>query len=134
MSNALEQLVGSMTLAELASKSRRSVDQIVSFAMANGVTSGKKATAQKASAKPATHGNAGRGGKVNTRSAKGRAAYEQAVYDVVASANGRQVSAVDIRSKVGGTPMQARAALNRLIEDGRVAYTGVARATKYSVA
>ena len=42
-----------------------------------------------------------------------------------------EVSAVEIRGAVGGTPMQARAALNRLIEDGKIKYSGRARSTKY---
>jgi predicted ArsR family transcriptional regulator len=42
------------------------------------------------------------------------------------------VSAQQVRAQVGGTPLQARKALNRLIEDGRLSFKGKARATKYS--
>jgi hypothetical protein len=133
MPNPLEVLVGEMTLAELASKSKRSVDQIVSFAMQDGASAsrGRGATASPSAAKAAP--KASRGGNVNTRSRAGREAYEQAVFNVLNSSKGK-VAAADIRSKVGGTPMQARAALNRLIEDRRVSYEGKARATRYSLA
>jgi hypothetical protein len=42
------------------------------------------------------------------------------------------VSAGDVRRQVGGTPLQARAALNRLIEAGKLNYTGRARGTRYT--
>ena len=41
------------------------------------------------------------------------------------------MSAPDLRAAVGGTPDQARRALNRLIEEGSVLYTGKARGTRY---
>jgi hypothetical protein len=133
MPNPLEQLVGEMTLAELAAKANRSVEQLVSFAMQSGAPApGRGATASPSAAKAAP-AKAAHGGKVNTRSAAGRAAYEQAVHDVVAGSKGK-IAATEIRARVGGTAMQARAALNRLIEDGKVTYEGKARATKYSVA
>jgi hypothetical protein len=133
MPNALEALVGEMTLADLAKKSNRTVEQLVGFAFGNaGPARGRQAATASAPAKSAPSSQR-QAGKVNTRSAAGRAAYEQAVYDVVANANGK-VAAVGIRAKVGGTPMQARAALNRLIEDGKITYEGKARATKYSLA
>lgn len=133
MPNPLEVLVGEMTLAELAAKSKRSVDQIVSFALANVQSRTAKPTAARANAKSAPPLKDARGGKVNTRSASGRAAYEHAIYDTVASSRGN-IAAAQIRAKVGGTPMQARAALNRLIADAKITYEGRARATKYSVA
>jgi hypothetical protein len=133
MPHPLEQLVGEMTLAELAAKSNRSVDQLVSFAMANKVSSGKKAPGAATPARSTAAPKTSRGGAVNTRNRAGREAYEQAVFNVIESSKGK-VAATAIRSKVGGTPMQARAALNRLIEDGRVVYEGKARATRYSLA
>jgi hypothetical protein len=134
MPNALEVLVGEMTLRELAAKSQRSVDQIVAFAMRNGAAARTPKAAAPARADAASvPKKAGRAGKVNTRSASGRAAYEQAVYDTIAGSKGK-IAATQIRAKIGGTPQQARAALNRLIEQGRLTYEGKARATRYSLA
>ena len=71
-----------------------------------------------------------RRGRVDTRSTSGREAYETAVLGAVESAMDA-VSAVEVRAAVGGTAQQARAALNRLIEAGRVKYRGKARGTRY---
>lgn len=73
------------------------------------------------------------GAAVDTRSAAGRAAYDEAVMGFVGKAKGKKVSAQDIRKAVGGTPEQARRALNRLIEAGKLSYTGKARATRYFI-
>lgn len=70
---------------------------------------------------------------VDTRSGVGREAYDGAVMDLLRSAKGSMTSAQEIRRKVGGTPEQARRALNRLIETSGVKYAGKARATRYYV-
>lgn len=130
MAGALESLVGEMTVAELAKKSGRSVEDLVGWAM--GSTSGSRGRSA-ARAKPASR-RAARGGspskRVDTRTAAGREAYEKAVLDSVRAARG-PIAAQDIRKKLGGTPQQARAALNRLIERGLIDYQGRARATRY---
>lgn len=72
------------------------------------------------------------GGAVDTRTAAGREAYEKSVLRVLEAADG-PVSSQHVRDKCGGTALQARKALNRLIEDGQVTYTGKARATKYEL-
>ena len=135
---ALEQLVSQLTLNELASKSNRSVEQIVSFAFAGTTTTsprngtannrpnGAEATRVATKRAPATS-------EVDTRSAAGRKAFEASVYRAVADAPGK-ISASQIRDQLGGTALQIRAALNRLIEDGRVNYEGKARGTRYSLA
>ena len=68
--------------------------------------------------------------KVNTRTPDGRAAYDEAVLGAVAGV-GEPASAPQIRSVAGGTELQARKALNRLIEAGKVTFTGKARGTRY---
>ena len=87
-------------------------------------------------------GGRGRGGRksqaikaasVDTRSATGRDAYDKSVLAILKSAGGKKVSAQTIRREVGGTPEQARRALNRLIDSNGVQYTGQARATRYWV-
>lgn len=76
-----------------------------------------------------------RGGKakaVNTRTAEGRTEYDEALFQAVKEQGG-PVGAGALIAKVGGTSLQARAGLARLIEAGRITWSGKARGTKYSV-
>ena len=76
-----------------------------------------------------------RGGKakaVNTRTAEGRTEYDEALF-VAVKEHGGPVGAGALIAKVGGTSLQARAGLARLIETGRITWSGKARGTKYSV-
>lgn len=72
-------------------------------------------------------------GEVNTRTPTGRRRYDQAVLQVL-KVSPTPLSAPQIRSRVGGTPLQTRTALNRLIESGKVGWTGKARGTRYTPA
>lgn len=124
---ALENLVGNMTLAELSARTGRSVTDIVDFAVrgsrrtpSNGASTKTKPTATKASSRNA----------VNTRTPAGRDQYDAAVLQVLRDA-GTKVGAVQVRKQVGGTALQVRTALNRLIEAGTVTFEGKARATTY---
>lgn len=125
--DALEDFVSNMTLADLATRSGRSVAEIVDYAMrtkptpSNGTTSKAKPTLAKAKSRKA----------VNTRTPAGRDQYDAAVLQVLRDA-GDKVGAVAVRKQVGGTALQVRTALNRLIEAGSVAFEGKARATTYS--
>jgi hypothetical protein len=135
MSNAnpLEALVARMTVRELAERGGRSVTDIAVFALGGGRTS----AAAKPAAAPRTNGasvampraRAAKSG-VDTRSAQGRAQYEREVLGVLTRSKS-PTNAQEIRRQVGGTPAQARAALNRLIETGEAQYEGKARATRY---
>jgi hypothetical protein len=68
---------------------------------------------------------------VNTRTPEGRKAYDNAVLAVVAEAD-RPIKAPEITSRVGGTALQVRKSLARLIEQGRVSWEGKARGMRYS--
>jgi len=70
------------------------------------------------------------GGGHETRTGDGRRKYDAAVLKFIIK-NKKLKSAIEIRSAVGGSPNQARRALNRLIERGLVEFTGQARATRY---
>ncbi|MEZ4383302.1 MAG: hypothetical protein R3A79_18380 [Nannocystaceae bacterium] len=72
-------------------------------------------------------------GKVNTRTPAGRKAYDEAIF-VALQAQGKPVGVAKLMARAGGSNLQARAALNRLINAGRVTWTGKARGTRYSVA
>lgn len=72
-------------------------------------------------------------GAVDTRTPSARKRYDDAVHRAVKN-SASPISAQQVRTIVGGTPLQARKALNRLIEAGRLTFQGKARATKYSAA
>lgn len=106
--------------------------------------SADKAAAPAANAAPAADVEAageGRksrkgGGKakaVNTRTPEGRTAYDEALFKALEAA-GAPTGAGALIGKVGGTSLQARAGLARLIEAGRITWSGKARGTKYSLA
>lgn len=128
-----------MTLSELADRSGKSVTQIIAWALPGKSGGASKSASRPVSKKPvgrppgSTSGAAKGGGKaVNTRTPEGRAQYDTAVFDAVSTA-GKPLGSSALRKKVGGTPLQLRTALNRLIEDGKVTYEGKARATRYSL-
>jgi len=71
--------------------------------------------------------------EVNTRTAAGREAFDKKILEAV-TAGGGPVSATQVQARVGGTNMQVRAGLNRLIEAGHLTWSGQARGTRYQVA
>lgn len=68
---------------------------------------------------------------VNTRTPEGRAAYDLAVLTVVEQAH-RPIKAPEITARVGGTALQVRKSLARLIDTGQVSWEGKARGMRYS--
>lgn len=93
----------------------------------------EKAKADKPKAKKAKDGAPKRAKGVDTRTPVGREAYDQAVLDAVVAA-GKAASAPELTAIAGGTPLQIRTALGRLIERGLVKWTGQARGTRYTPA
>jgi len=77
--------------------------------------------------------NASKAQAVNTRTPEGRRAYDAAVLAVIEEAE-RPVKAPEITSKVGGTALQVRKSLARLIDLTLVTWEGKARGMRYSVA
>lgn len=73
--------------------------------------------------------NLGRG--LETRSEAGRAAYDARVQAYLKSRRGEWVTSREVIERVGGTALQVRASLNRLIEGGLVTFQGRARGTRY---
>jgi hypothetical protein len=68
-----------------------------------------------------------------TRTAEGRAALDQAVLEGLTALGGSNVSAEALRKRIGTTPAQLRASLNRHIQAGDVSFTGKARGTRYTL-
>lgn len=98
-----------------------------------------KAGAPKAS-KPAKAADAAPGeapkqapASVDVRTPAGRQAFDESVFNAVQSI-GSPVGAGQIQKLTGGTNMQVRSACNRLIEAGKLSWSGKARGTRYFVA
>jgi hypothetical protein len=68
-----------------------------------------------------------------TRTQAGRSDYDEKVMSAISASKG-PVSAEQARKKIGGTPMQFRAAVERLLAAKKVKREGKARGTKYRAA
>ena len=60
-------------------------------------------------------------------------AFDRLVYEAVAGAQGRFVSARYLRARVGGPRWKLQASLGRLVEAGRILRRGVTSSTRYHV-
>lgn len=157
--SALEQLVGNMTVAQLAEAAGMDIDAVVGLVLGNrgmsapslkaapaAAAKGKrkpgrppKAAAQEPAFPTSVNakddeddedgGDAGGDGH-NTRTRTGRAELDQAILDYLKSQS-EPVRALDIRKGIGGTAAQIRTRLNYLIEKGKVTYKGRASGTRY---
>ena len=67
---------------------------------------------------------------IDTRTPEGRQEYDKAILAAVEAA-AAPISAEEIRRTTGGTSLQARVALARLIEAGVITWIGQARGTRY---
>lgn len=155
--SALEQLVGNMTVAQLAEAAGMDIDAVVGLVLGNRGASapvavkaapaakGKsgrkpgrppKAVAQEpapsavAADEDDEDGDEGGGDGHNTRTRTGRAELDQSILDYLKSQS-EPVRALDIRKGIGGTAAQIRTRLNYLIEKGKVTYKGRASGTRY---
>jgi hypothetical protein len=154
--SALEQLVGNMTVAQLAEAAGMDIDAVVGLVLGNrGVGAAKAAPAAKGKSgrKPGRppkatqeqmqaalaatedddeddEGAESGGDGHNTRTRTGRAELDQAILDYLKS-QPEPVRALDIRKGIGGTAAQIRTRLNYLIEKNKVTYKGRASGTRY---
>ncbi|HEY8375461.1 MAG TPA: hypothetical protein VIK91_03185 [Nannocystis sp.] len=87
--------------------------------------------AKEAAPSAAKRGGAAARPAVDTRTPAGREAYDQAMLNALKAAGGPQ-AAPQLSAVVGGTPLQVRTSLARLIERGLVTWTGQARGTRYT--
>lgn len=71
-----------------------------------------------------------RHGGVSTRTAADRRDFDAQVLTFVTTC-AEPCTATEVRESLGGTPLQVRRALNRLIERGDLTYLGQARGTRY---
>jgi hypothetical protein len=70
---------------------------------------------------------------VDTRTVAGREAFDKKILAAVRTIEG-PVSAAQVQARVGGTNMQVRTGLNRLIEAGKLTWSGRAKGTRYHLA
>lgn len=155
--SALEQLVGNMTVAQLAEAAGMDIDAVVGLVLGNRATAAAVKAAPVAKGKPGRKpgrppkaaqepapaavtakddddddddGGEGGGDGHNTRTRTGRAELDQSILDYLKS-QPEPVRALDIRKGIGGTAAQIRTRLNYLIEKGKVTYKGRASGTRY---
>ncbi|MCA9716746.1 MAG: hypothetical protein H6713_19815 [Myxococcales bacterium] len=124
-----------MTISELGKLSVGELGGLLKQITVGDLLEGASASKSPSPRRSAKAGGGGakapaKSGKVNTRTQKGRDAYDQAILDILKSKS-EPVSAPEIKNVVGGTSLQIRTALNRLISQGHVTYTGKARGTRY---
>ncbi len=122
-SGELGPLLKGLTIGDLISAAGGS--PLKAAKAAKGKTRGKKAQKAAKPAKPKT-------AEVETRTATGRARYDESVLAAI-KGFGKPMSAEELRASVGGTPLQARASLARLINAGTITWEGKARGTRYSL-
>lgn len=121
-----------MTLAELSKLSKGQFSNLLSTVTVGEVIhAGHNGVAPEAAPAAAKMTVASAPGEVNTRTAAGRREYDARVFAFVEAAD-EPVSATQIRSHVGGTSLQVRKAVARLIDAERVTWQGKARGTRYS--
>lgn len=140
--SALEQLVGNMTVAQLAEVAGLSIDEVVGLVLKKGASrpaSGGRGRKDSGDAPTTTSHNKAAAGSFavterqhETRTQAGRDALDKAILTVLKQ-TGERMRAVDVRDAVGGTAAQVRARLNALIADARVSYGGKASGTRYWV-
>lgn len=109
-----------------------SVGDIIEGSRGNGRSSAAHVHEEEAPRKSPGRKGKGKAKAVNTRTPEGRRAYDNAVYTVVKEAES-PLKAPEITARVGGTALQVRKSLARLIETGKVTWEGKARGMRYSV-
>jgi hypothetical protein len=139
--SALEQLVGNMTVAQLAEAAGLTIDEVVSLVLKQSASRpvaprGRKPGSDEPTTTTQSKAAAGSFAiterQHETRTQAGRDALDRAIVTLLKQ-TGERMRAADIRDAVGGSASQVRARLNALIGDARVAYTGKASGTVYWV-
>ncbi len=107
-------------------------DAFLEGARANKTKAPKPAKTPKARVAASTPSKAA-SAEANTRNQEGRAAYDKAVLAWLKenTSKSEPQAASKVLKACGGTGLQGRTALTRLIEAGKASFVGRARATKY---
>ena len=118
-----------MTLAELSKLSKGQFSGLLATVTVGEVINAGQGEEAPPIPRPSTPPAAPE--EVNTRTAAGRREYDARVLAFITEAED-PVSATEIRSTVGGTSLQVRKSVARLIEAEKVTWQGKARGTRYS--
>lgn len=126
----LEQLIANMTVADLARLGGKTASEIAAYALSGGAPAAS-GRARNGAAKKSGRGAAkpGRRASASTRTSVG-GDFDAKVLAAIENA-GEPVRVEQIAGVVGGTPVQRRAALHRLVADKKLKRAGRARATTY---
>jgi hypothetical protein len=130
MPSSLEDLVGAMTISELAQRSGRTVEAIASFALGSSIRPARNSPASAPRDGASTRG--AKKAKGRAKSAGPDTSFDERVLAAIAAAGG-EARSVDIENEVGGTTEERRAALHRLVAAKKLKRSGVARGTRYAV-
>ena len=120
-----------MTLAELSKLSKGQFSGLLSSVTVGEVINAGHEHERSLAAASGSSANAETPDDVNTRTAAGRREYDARVLEFIQESEDA-VTATEIRNHVGGTSLQVRKAVARLIDDERVTWQGKARGTRYS--
>lgn len=121
-----------MTLAELSKLSKGQFSGLLASVTVGEVINAGHEVARSPVAAVSTSAGPGEiPDEVNTRTAAGRREYDARVLEFIQESEDA-VSATEIRNHIGGTSLQVRKAVARLIETERVTWHGKARGTRYS--
>ena len=129
MPSSLEDLVGAMTISELAQRSGRTVEAIAAFALGSAT---RPARTSPATAREGASSRGSKKGKGRAKAGGDDASFDDRVLAAIAAAGG-EARSVDIENQVGGTTEERRAALHRLVAAKKLKRSGVARGTRYAV-
>ncbi len=135
--SSLENLIGNMSVTQLADTAGISVTALVELVL-GGQKAKKSAPAARAkapreAAKPAARAGkkaAPAGAAHNTRTQAGREALDAAILEFLGGRS-EPSRALEVKAAVGGTSAQVRARLNTLIEERKVSFSGKASGTRY---
>lgn len=125
--------VAMWTIGELASRGGRTLAEIVAFAVAQEPASASASEFNRglaAAFEPQLRARKRPRPRVSPSKTPKRTALEERVLQALRSFGG-ELYGPEIRLRIGGSPMNVRAALQRLIERGDVAWSGKGRAMRY---
>jgi len=131
--SALETIIGSMSLADLARLANKSVEQVVAAVLGGDASpsNSRRGPGRPRGAASTTTTTSRSGAAPKGKLPRG-AISNESVLAILKSAKG-PVRAEEVRAKLGGSGAQVRIALQRLRDAGKLKVTGQRRGTRYAL-
>lgn len=129
--NLVEQTMEDPPPSPPAGKGRRKASKKKAAKKASKKAAKKKASSDEVDRKGGGGGSAKPGHQVNFRDPDERSRYANSIETMVREREGGAVSSTELVDRCGGSSNQAREILKTLVDEGKVVYTGNARATRY---